>query len=49
MSIQELLAITSGGPHHQHSIRDDIESLSYCLLLEVTKEAPHDSLQMVIP
>ena len=45
MSIQELLAITSGGPQHQHSIRDDIESLFYCLLLEMTKEAPHDSLQ----
>jgi hypothetical protein len=45
MSIQELKAITSGDPPHKHSKRDDLESLFYCLLLEMTKKACHDSLQ----
>jgi len=44
MSISELEALREG-KNREHVIRDDIESLFYCLLLEATKGRSHASLK----
>jgi serine/threonine protein kinase len=44
MSISELEALREG-KNREHAIRDDIESLFYCLLLEATKGRSHASLK----
>jgi hypothetical protein len=45
MSISELTALVEGNRNKEYAIRDDIESLFYCVLLEVTKGKSHASLK----